>query len=276
MVRTILIGLDGSPDCDRAVEQGILWAKMTGAELIGVAIVDEPTICRPEPTGMWGSHFKASRDRKLLADARTKVHHLLEGFAACCRTAGVRFQVREETGLPAERLTALNEDADLTLLGIESHFHFQTQREPDDTLKDVLRKCHRPVVAFPGRPAEGQSVLVAYDGSQPAARALAVFANSGLAENRPVQVVSMARHPGLARRRVDEAARYLGHFGIRSEVMPLVGGRASDRLLGQVCERHPALVVMGAFGGQRSEGFLGRSTTRRMLRKANVPLFLHP
>src|SRR5262245_24459205 len=123
MIRTILIGLDGSPDSVRAVEQGIEWAKLTGAELIGLGVVDEPTICRPEPVGVWGSHFKQSRDRKLLAAARAKVHRLVDDFAARCQAAGVRYQIREETGLPAERILALNEDADLTLLGSESHFH---------------------------------------------------------------------------------------------------------------------------------------------------------
>lgn len=276
MLRTILIGLDGSPDSDRAVEHGIHWAQVTGAELIGVGVVDEPTICRPEPTGMWGSHFKVSRDRKLMAAARERVGELLKSFAARCRAAGVRYQVREETGLPAERLAALNEDADLTLLGNESHFQFQTQREPDNTLKNVLRHCRRPVVAIPDDAPAGREVLVAYDGGRPAARALAVFANSGLSEGRPVQVVSVAGEPDRARRRADEAARYLGHYNIRAEITPLVGRKASEQLLGQVRERHPALVVMGAFGGQRSEGYLGRSTTRRMLRKAKVPLFFHP
>jgi nucleotide-binding universal stress UspA family protein len=276
MVRTILIGLDGSPDSDRAIEQGIHWAKLTGAELVGVGVIDEPTICRPEPTGMWGSHFKAGRDRKLLAGARAKVRELLDGFAGSCRAAGVKYQVREETGLPAARIRELNDDADLTLLPAESHFRFQTQREPDDTLRAVLRDCHRPVVAIPDRPVGGGSVLVAYDGGQPAARALAVFANSGLAEGRPVRVVSVSSDPELARRRADEAAHYLGHFRVPAEAVPVVGRRASVELINQIHERHPALVVMGAFGGRRSEGYFRRSTTRRMLRNAGVPLFLHP
>jgi nucleotide-binding universal stress UspA family protein len=276
MIRTILIGLDGSPDGDRAVEQGIYWAKLTGAELVGVGVVDEPAICRPEPVGIWGTHFKGSRDRKLLAAARAKVRQLLDTFAARCRAAGVRCQVREESGRPAEWIREWNEDADLTLLGAESRFRFQTRRGPDGTLTDVLRKCRRPVVAIPGRPAEGQSVLVAYDGGQPAARALAVFANSGLADGRPVRVVSIAPDQELARRRADEAARYLGHFHIPAETSPIVGRKAGEELIGQIGESRPALVVMGAFGGRRSGGYWRRSTTRRMLRRAGVPLFLHP
>ena len=149
MIRSILIGLDGSADSDQAVDQAIRWAKLTAAELIGVGVIDEPTIRRPEPTGAWGSHFKQRRDEKLLADARDKVKEFLRRFDDRCKAAGVRHCLREETGLPAERILSLNEDADLTVLGRESHFHFETQTSADDTLEEVVRRTERPVVAVP-------------------------------------------------------------------------------------------------------------------------------
>ena len=38
-------------EADAATELGIDWSRRTGAELVGMGVVDEPTICRPEPTG---------------------------------------------------------------------------------------------------------------------------------------------------------------------------------------------------------------------------------
>jgi nucleotide-binding universal stress UspA family protein len=276
MIRSILIGLDGSTDSVRAVEQGIRWSKLTGAELIGVGVVDEPTIRRPEPTGAWGSHFKHRRDEALLADAREKVKSFLTEFARRCGAAGVRHRLREEIGLPTDRILHLNEEADLTLLGRESHFRFETQTTADDTLEEVLRRAERPVVAIPDQEPKGRAVLVAYDASPAAARALATFANSGLDEGRPVRIVSVAADMEIARRRTEEAVRYLNHYNIHSDASPLVGRKASEGLLATVRECNPGIVVMGAFGGQRSEGYFGRSTTRRILREARVPLFLHP
>jgi nucleotide-binding universal stress UspA family protein len=276
MIRNILIGLDGSPDSDRAMEQGIRWAKLTGAELVGLGVVDEPTIRRPEPTGTWGSCFKESRDKKLLADAREQVQGFLSQFSARCAAAGVRYQARQETGLPSVCILHVNEDTDLTLLGRDSHFHFETQRTPDNTLEEVLRHTERPVVAVPDQVPENRGVLVAYDASPAAARALAWFSSSGLCEGNPVRVVSVGMDQGLAKRRANEAARFLSHYNIHAEVAPMVGRKASECILAEVRERRPGLIVMGAFGGQRSEGYFGRSTTRRMLRNAGVPLFLHP
>jgi nucleotide-binding universal stress UspA family protein len=236
MIRSILIGLDGSTDSERAVEQGIRWSKLTGAELIGVGGVDEPTIRRPEPTGAWGSQFKHRRDEALLADAREKVKQFLQHFDSRCNAAGVRHQVREETGLPAERILFLNEDSDLTVLGLESHFHFETQKTADDTLEEVLRRTERPVVAVPDQEPTGRDVLVAYDASPAASRALATFANSGLDEGRPIRVVSVAPDLEIARRRASEAARYLNHYNIRADILPVVGRKASEGLLAKVHE----------------------------------------
>ena len=119
-------------------------------------------------------------------------------------------------------------------------------------------------------------MLIAYDASPAASRALATFADSGLVQGQPVRVVSVAPDLEVARRWAAEAVRYLNHYNIQADASPVAGRKASEGLLAKIHECNPSLVVMGAFGGQRSEGYFGRSTTRKMLRNACVPLFLHP
>ena len=48
MLKSILIGLDGSPLIPTAVELGIQWAKRFNALLVGLGIVNEVTIYTPE------------------------------------------------------------------------------------------------------------------------------------------------------------------------------------------------------------------------------------
>jgi hypothetical protein len=40
-VQTVLVGLDGSPEADAAVELSLRWARAIGARLVGLGIVDE-------------------------------------------------------------------------------------------------------------------------------------------------------------------------------------------------------------------------------------------
>ena len=48
MVRSILIGLDGSPHSETAVQLGVQWAHRFDALLTGLGVVDEPAICGVE------------------------------------------------------------------------------------------------------------------------------------------------------------------------------------------------------------------------------------
>jgi nucleotide-binding universal stress UspA family protein len=258
------------------VEQGIRWARLTGAELTGVGVVDEPTICRAEPVGAWGASFKERRDATLLADARTKVRGFVDQFANRCQMAGIRHHEVTETGQPAETIIELTPDTDLTVLGRETHFQFETQEKADRTLEDVIRGSQLPVVAVPRLVEQNRPVMIAYDASPAAVRALESFAGSGLDEGRPVHVVSVDLDTDKAHRTAEEAVRYLSHFGLRCESIPLSGRNTADLLVEQVRADQPAFVVMGAFGRQRPIKFFHRSTTRRMLREVEVPLFLHP
>ena len=49
MLRSILVGVDGSEYSTAAVELGIQWVQRSGAVLVGLGIIDAPTISRPEP-----------------------------------------------------------------------------------------------------------------------------------------------------------------------------------------------------------------------------------
>src|SRR5690349_12916355 len=73
MLRSVLVGVDGSEYSVAAVELGIQWARHSGAVLVGLGIIDAPTISKPEPVPLGGSAYKIHHDASLLADASHKV-----------------------------------------------------------------------------------------------------------------------------------------------------------------------------------------------------------
>ena len=275
MLTSILIGLDGSPYSEVAVELGIQWAKKLNAILVGLGIVDEPTICRREPVPLGGSVYKRERDEQLLADGRRKVAEFLAKFAARCMKAGVAYKEVEEVGLPHEEILRESHRYDLVLLGHETHFHFETSDGADETLWQVVRHESRPVVIAPASLPLGAAVVVAYDGSPPADRALQAFQASGLDFGEEVTVVGMDRNGEDATREVGRAVEFLASHGIR--VMPCVrpgAGSAALTILDVVRQRNARLLVMGA--GEHSavrEALLG-SVTKDVLRDSPVPVFL--
>lgn len=119
-LRTILVGLDGSPEGEAAVELSLRWAKATGARLVGLGVVDEPTIRRPEPVPMGAGYFKHERDERLLKDARRRVEEFLDDFASRCAENDVPCELLEKVGVPHEQIVVTGQSHDLVVLPRQS------------------------------------------------------------------------------------------------------------------------------------------------------------
>ncbi len=276
MINSALLGLDGSAYCESALQVGIQWAKRSGASLTGLAVVDEPTICKPEPTGIGGSYYKKHRDESRLKDAERRVELFLEDFSTRCAKARIHGQALRKVGLPSDQLVAEAEDHDLLLLGQRSHFHFETQEDDDETLEVVLRRTSQPVVVVPVEQPASSDVVVAYDASPQATRALEAFERVGLFAGQTVHVVSVARDEGSAIRNSEEATQYLCGHGFTARARPLPQAKpVAEMLLEQVEEVGAGMLVMGAHRRSRLREALFGSTTRTILEKSQSMLFLH-
>ncbi len=275
MLTSILIGLDGSAYSDVAVEVGIQWATKFNAMLVGLGIVDEPTICKREPVPLGGAAYKRERDEQLLAEGRRKVEEFLDRFGARCAEAGVAYKEVEDVGSPYEEILRESHQYDLVLLGHETHFHFETSDRADETLWQVVRHESRPVVVAPAKIHAGAAVVVAYNGSPPADRALQAFQASGLDFGEDVTVVSVDHDGDKATSEAGRAVEFLTRHGIRA--VPCVrepAGSAALTILDEVRQRNARLLVMGACGHSALREALLGSVTKRVLRDSPVPVFL--
>src|SRR5260370_33744291 len=101
MLRSALVALDGSAHSQTAADLAIGWAGRYGARLLGLGILDAPTIERPEPVPLGAGAYKKSRDEARLADAHRRVAGLLADVLARAQAAGGAVQVLQATGKPA-------------------------------------------------------------------------------------------------------------------------------------------------------------------------------
>ncbi len=277
MMRRILVGLDGSEFSDAAVQLGIQWARQSGALLAGLGIIDKPTIERPEALPVGGSHYKQERDEIVLAEARDRVERFLKQFSERCTGASVAWSVLEDTGNPYEQILLEAQRYDLILLGQQTYFHFATQAETCETLRKVLKSSPRPVVTVPRKLGDGSAVVIAYDGSLQAARALQAFQALHLHGSQPVHVVSVNESYVEAIRRGERAIDFLGAHDIEAFNHPilLTKGSTAESLLEQVRELDACFLVMGAYGQPTLREFVLGSVTRSLLKDCQVPIFLY-
>jgi nucleotide-binding universal stress UspA family protein len=282
MLGSVLIGLDTAKHADTLVELGIRWAKPTGATLVGLGVVDEPGIRAIEPAFPVGGTpdvdpviHRGYEAR--MADVRRKVEQLLEQFAARCLEAGAKHEVVTAVGSPHEMIEGEAQAADLVLLSRGGQFRFTaTGDEGDETLTKVLKDAARPIVVVPATPAPAGAIVIAYDGSLQAARALAAFEATGLAGTGQVHVVCVVETSTYdATHHVERARRFLGRHGIEAKPHILEpSGPPARQILERVGTLGAGLLVMGAYGRPVLREFFLGSVTRTVLGECPVPMFL--
>lgn len=275
MIRGLLVGVDSSPDGEAALDLAIRWAQRFDAMVVGLGVVDEPGIRGPDES-LIGPTFLRRLDQDLIAQSRRQVDLALERCALRCAEAGVAFKPLQDVGTPYVQILTEAQRYDLILLGQETHFRHGWETKGDDTLSQVLSALPRPVVAVPREVPEGESILVAYDGSLQAARTLGAFEATGLGRDRELNVLCAMEDQLTAARHADRASEFLRSHGLRAVPHTLSSfNSAAEAILDFARELQAGLLVMGAYGRPMLREFFLGSVTRTVLKSSTIPVFLY-
>jgi len=275
MLKTLLVALDGSACSLTATTLALDWARRFDARLLGLGIVDEVSIHRPEPVPLGAGAYKKTRDEARMADAHHRVAVFVAEFRARAAGAGVHAEVLEEQGEPAARIVFEAQRADVVILGRETHFNFEAPERRDATLAQMVRSSPRPIVLVPQTVPGGTGVLVAYGGGREAARTLQLFALLGLAAGEALDVVTIHRDPAQARAIARAAGDFLAVHDVVHRVYTVGSSAApAEVLLEEVESRRPRLLVMGAHRGHPLRDLFATSVTREVLGSCPVPIFV--
>ncbi|MDT4828918.1 Universal stress protein family protein [compost metagenome] len=140
-------------------------------------------------------------------------------------------------------------------------------------VEDVVRTLHRPILLTPGTFTVPQNLMVAYDGSLSAWRAVELLTTSPLFQGLPVHLVMVGTETAVMRVRLNTACARLtaGGFTVNKVLLP---GEPEPTLNAYQATQGIDMLVMGAYGHSRIHQFLIGSTTTTLLRTASVPLLL--
>jgi nucleotide-binding universal stress UspA family protein len=275
MLRSILVALDGSPWSETATTLALDWAARFDARLLGLGVLDEPSIDRGEPVPMGAYGYKKHRDETLLADGHRRVLRFLDEFRSRSAGAGLTASVVEDIGDPTQHILREAQRCDVVILGRETHFRFETQERPDATLAQVIRTSPRPVVVVPRTLPGGRGIVIAYGGGREAARTLQTFESLGIAAGEDVAVVTVHRDRSEAEAVAALAGDFLAAHGAPHHLCPIASDAApAEVLLEEIRRRRPGLLVMGAHGHHPLRDLFATSVTRAVLGECPVPAFV--
>ena len=275
MLKTVLVVLDESSYSETATTLALEWGRRFGARLLGLGILDKPSIIAVEPVPLGASSFKRERDEARLAEAQRRVKRFLSKFRKRCSTARIPATIFEDVGDPTKCILKHAHRCDLIVLGRETNFHFETQHESDDVQAKVLRRSPRPIVVVPRELPVGSGVVVAYGGGREVGRTLQTFQLLGLAHGETIHLVAVSRDDQKTEVSAELAAEFLESHGERYKLHVVESALApADVLLDQVRSLRPPLLVMGAHAHHPLHDLFVTSVTRAVLRACPVPVLI--
>jgi nucleotide-binding universal stress UspA family protein len=284
MVKNILVCIDGSASSEETTLAAIKIARERNATLVGMAIGHAPgsqsDTRAGTRAGIHGSRFDRRWTNLRPVDAHAYAAMLLATFERRCRSAGVPVRVLEVVTRSPEDVIAEIERHDLTLVGHEANFQFESKGDHRTMREKILRRTSRPVLLIPDDATGmsdplGPTVLVAYDGGPAAARALASFVASGLGESRDVHVATVGDDGEKAMETAMHAVENLRASGIKATPHGIVSALPdSDALVELGAKLGVGLVVMGAFARSRIKEMFSGSLTRALVADSPTPIYL--
>lgn len=277
----ILVGLDMAEHVGNLTELAIRCARGHECVLVGLAIVDEPGIRAIEPEKPVGGTPGVDPVYYVGYHARmTAVHrqaeHLLRQFAEICAKSAVAHEEVKRVGDPIEWISADAKSCDLVVLAAGFHFRVTAQdARPDESLRKLLKRTPRPIIVVPAGPLKSGPIVIAYDDSPLAARALAAFQATKLGASGEIHIISVDSNGDLAARHATLGRMSLEKHGIRTVIHPVASPDPPDRvILEQVEHLNAGLLVMGAYGRRAVREFFLGSVTHEVLHNSRVPLLL--
>ena len=278
MIKTILVGIDGSEHARTAINYALGLAARLDGRVLGLHVVDIVSIEGSffhDISGSLGFEPYLDFSSKMRGVLQERGKALLEAFADLAAQRHVRADTVLGMGIVANEIVERARTADLVVIGRRGLNERFSTGLLGGTGESVTRRCPKPVLITPLAFGEIQHPLLAYDGSARAASAMQYAAELCATLALPLTVLTVNRDEDQGRRILSEAASYLAPYNIKAELELQQTGNAPERIANFIRERNHDLLFIGAYGHSRIIEMVLGSTTEYVLRNAPCPVFLN-
>ncbi len=208
--------------------------------------------------------------------AKLAVHRgraILEDARALLEDADVRATEHLRHGDLLEAISEKEQGADMILIGKRGEAMDFAKDHLGSNLERVMRATSKPLFVVSRAFKPISRILVAYDGSASAMRAVDYVAQSALYAGLSATVVTVGADSEQARKGLEDAAARLGRAGIDATT-EIVSGEPEEALAELVEAAPYEHLVMGASGHSRLRALFVGSTSLEMMRTCKVPILL--
>ena len=141
-------------------------------------------------------------------------------------------------------------------------------------LERIVRASRVPVFVASRAFRSVSKVLVAYDGSPSAMKAVDRMSQSPVFNRLDITLLYVGNGSEAIRTKMDDAVAALGRAGLQATVR-MVDGEPDEALQSIVAAEEFDLLVMGAYGHSRIRNLIIGSTTTAMVQAVKIPVLLY-
>jgi len=273
--------IDGSALSDTVSDYAAWSAKRMNTSLVLLNVLDD--VRSSDETNFSGNIGMDERQR-LLAE----ITELEEKRAKLARQQGQAFLdaakehvapkhnepvLRQRHGDLVDTLVDIENEIRLLVIGRQGKRGNGVGQKIGHQVERVIRALHRPTWVVTGKFKEPEQIMIAYDHSATAKKAVEMVANSPLFEGIPVHIVMVGAQTNDHQAQLENAQAKLVEQGF-SVITALIAGDVEEALLQYADEQKMDALVMGAYGHSRIREFFVGSHTNKLLSSTKIPLLL--
>lgn len=179
----------------------------------------------------------------------------------------------QQHGNLAEALVERENDIRVLVVGIRDQNPENLEASFDTKLETIIRALHKPILVVNKEFETPDNIMLAYDGSTAAKKALDMVSTSPLFKELTCHLVHVVDDIDADDQILAEAATKLEAAGL-NVISVKLSGKTGDELIKYRTEKNIDLTVMGAFSHNRLRNFLLGSFTAKMMENTKRPLLL--
>ena len=272
-LRKILCPIDGSELSGRALQFAVERARVAGAEIAVVLVVNE--LAAALTTAI---PYENADPAPLIATLDSEAESNLDAAEAFVRKAGVSVSRARLDGVPGAEILAYARDSDAGLIVMGAHGRSGYSLVAlGSTTDEVVRSAPAPVFVVSRRSKRASNAgtlrhaLVAVDDSPAAALAVRFACEIARVEKARVTFCTVAESEEKAKTFLDAAVAVADSFGIQAETVTRSGAAAGE-IVSAASSVGADVIVMGTHGREGIAHFVLGSVAEGVLAAAEVPV----
>lgn len=278
-MKHILLCVDGSHYTQPACAYAAWWAQRNAADIQAVYVSDLHQFEAPVFADLSGSlgiqpyQGVIPQIQEMEKQKASIISNAVTDFLAAEDFDPARVSFEHRTGFIVDTVEEMQSLKDLVVVGKRGEHADFASGHLGSKMERIVRACGIPVLVTSREFKPVEKVLLAYDGSRNAEKALFYLRDNPMFKDLEVHLVSVSEGGDSERfaAYLREAESELKAVGLAPTCQSL-GGEPEDAIAQYVEARGIDLMIMGAYGHSRIRHLVIGSTTTEMIRRCKIPI----